>query len=457
MPGVWRSRYPIIYVLGGVSQLAGLDPVATFSVLSGVLTACVGLGFFLLGVLLLGTGPRGALLVMALPTIGRGTLNLTFVPFYNLLWGLLTLPLVVVTGWLHVRAPQARTLALLGIVAAMAVVAYPLLFPFLALFLLVVAIWEWRRLGARGERPDWLALRSLPHRRWARRSVIGLAVLFGLLLLPLVGAAVEKMAEAASALAPGGDLSAWYTPGDPFARWRDKFGVPEGAPWAILLVLGLAALGLWRAPRDAGCPLAVLAGALLVAVLLLHLREGAQLFHLRTLSFLGPFALALAAAGIAWLVTAAWRSSRYRLPAVLGVGVAAAVAYASAQEVRQVEPFVSSDVWELHDWSERVPTDDSVRVDVRPIGLQQWAGYMLAPHPLTASDPPRKFFPYPPVGRKADLLLVNRAARARDAAGAPLFENDTFALYRMRSDVPGPEVASRELVDPFELSDSESE
>ena len=459
MPPVWNSRYPIIYVLAGSSRLAGLDPVATFTVVSAVLTASVALAFFLVGVLLLGAGPWGSLLVMALATAGRGALNLTFVPFYNLLWGLLGLSLVLVAGWLHLRDPSARTLALFGIVAAIAFVAYPLLSPFLALFVVVAGVAEWRRRRRAGSRPDWLALRSLPRRRWARRAAIALGILAALLAIPLTWAAFDKVEEAVVALAPGGDLGPYYTPGDPFARWREKFGMPEGAPWGVLLALALACVGLWRAPRESARPLAAFAAALLVAVLLLRQRDGAQLFHLRTLSFLGPVALALAGAGVAWLVTEAWRRrSGPLVPAALaGVGLAAAVGYASVQEARQVRPFVSRDVWEVREWGERLPASGSVRVDVRPYGLQQWAGYMLSPHPLTATDPLTKFFPHPPIGRRADFLLVNRRKPARDADGPPVRENETFALYRMRRDVPGPETASRELVDPFEVEDGETE
>jgi hypothetical protein len=68
---------------------------------------------------------------------------------------------------------------------------------------------------------------------------------------------------------------------------------------------------------------------------------------------------------------------------------------------------------------------------------------------LCASDPLLKFFPHPPIGRRADLLLVNRGARPRDALGPPLRANDQLALYRMRPDVPGPDRSSRVLVDPL--------
>jgi hypothetical protein len=88
-------------------------------------------------------------------------------------------------------------------------------------------------------------------------------------------------------------------------------------------------------------------------------------------------------------------------------------------------------------------------VDVRPVGIQQWAWYMLADHPVTATRPQRHFFPHAPVGRKADYLLVDRSRRRpADAAGALRLSNSRFALYLMKPSVPGPDRSSRKLVEP---------
>lgn len=77
---------------------------------------------------------------------------------------------------------------------------------------------------------------------------------------------------------------------------------------------------------------------------------------------------------------------------------------------------------------------------------------MLAPHPLTATNPLRKFFPHPPLGRRADYLLVNRFGPAPDSAGGPLFANASYALFRISPDTPGPDRSSRELIDPLECA-----
>ena len=93
-------------------------------------------------------------------------------------------------------------------------------------------------------------------------------------------------------------------------------------------------------------------------------------------------------------------------------------------------------------------------MDIEAVGKQQWAWYMLADRPVTASTPLLGFFPYAPKGRKADYLVVDRAAsRPPDADGRALASNSDYVLYRMRSDVPGPSVASRHMIDPFVYED----
>ncbi len=413
MPSVWNSRYPMIYVLAATSQLSGLDPIVVLTPLSAVLMAGVAIGLFLIGLLLLGAGPRGSLLVMAMGGLGTGAMSVVYEPFYNLQWALLTLPLVLLAGWYHLRDPRPRTLALFGIAAVSSVLAYPLLFPFVALFLAAVA---WR---ARDRRRKWLPVRRLPRRRWVRALLVLPALFVALVALLLVAAAAQKMISALIALAPGGDLSEWHTPGDPFPPLYDRFGLPESLAVAVVLLFGLAAVGLWKAPKAARAPFGVLFGALLLTVSYMRLRDGTQLFYLRAVSILGPLTLAFAGAGIAWLVRA---RSRRMLPGLAVAAVALAlVGFASAQRAHYTVPSVDRELWQVRDWGKRLPPGSSVRVDIRPYGAQQWAGYMLAPHPLTALDPLRKFFPYPPVGRRADYLITNRYFSSRDVEGAPLF------------------------------------
>ena len=128
--------------------------------------------------------------------------------------------------------------------------------------------------------------------------------------------------------------------------------------------------------------------------------DGTQLFYLRALSILGPLTLAFAGAGAVALAVSARAGAR--LPGLAAAAVALAlVGFASAQRGHYIVPFVDRDTWQIRAGAERLPPGASVRVDVRPFGAQHWAGYMLAPHRLTAIAPLQEFFPYPPVGRKA--------------------------------------------------------
>lgn len=442
MPGVWNSRFPMIYVLAGTAKLSGLDPVVALTPLSGVLMAGVALGLFLIGLVLLGSGPRGSLLVMAMGALGTGAMSIVYEPFYNLQWALLTLPLILLAGWFHLRDPRPRTLGLLAVAGVSSLLAYPLLFPFVALFLVAVAA------RARDKAGRWLPRPRLPRTWWMRALLALPALLAALIALVFMAAAAQKVVTAVIALAPGGDLSDWHTPGDPFPPLYDRLGLPEALGAAGVLLVGLAAVGLWRAPKDARLALGALFAALLVTVAYMRLRDGTQLFYLRALSILGPLTLAFAGAGVAWLVHA---RSRRMAPALAVAAVALGlVGFASAQRAHYIVPFVDRDTWQIRDWGRRLPPGSSVRVDVRPFGAQQWAGYMLSPHPLTATDPLRKFFPYPPVGRKADFLLTNRFFPAPDSDGGPVFANGRFALFRLRSDTPGRDRSSVELVDPLD-------
>jgi len=94
-----------------------------------------------------------------------------------------------------------------------------------------------------------------------------------------------------------------------------------------------------------------------------------------------------------------------------------------------------------------LPPGASVRLDVEG-GRQLWAGYVLADHPVTAIAPiMNTTYPYPPQGRRADFIVAEVRLKPRgpwpDAAGPALYGNEIFRLYRMREDVPGPDVASQ--------------
>jgi len=448
MPQVWRSKYPIYYALAGVSTLSGLDPVQTFSTLIAIVAGLTVLGLFLVAFHVAGAPAAGALLATGFVAVDRIVFDLALAPFYNQLWGLFTLPFVLVFGWQFLWEPSRRGFVLLSGFATLSGLAYPLLVPFPALFLAITAALVWRRRRAEARPVGWIAALRLPR---TRRSLL-LWMPLGLLGLPIALvfflAALEKMLAAALALLPGGDLAPWTGDAIDFSSLSFFLGLPDGQVWLVALVLALAALGLRAAPRDARIALGGMLGALLLIAGWLQLRGEGALFHFRALSFFAPVALTMAGVGAAWLLA---RTEGIRRGATLCAVAALLVVLAAGarSELVSTSPHAGPEVWELRAWADQLPDGASIRVDVTPTGVQQWAGYMLSEHPLSASDPLRIFFPHPPVGRKADFLLANAdRARPPDAVGPPVHSNRRFALYRMDPAVPGPDVSSRRMVDP---------
>ncbi len=451
MPPVWGSKYPVIYALAGVSTLSGLDPVQAFSTLIAIVAALGMVGLFAVAFHVAGAPPAAALAGLGLVAASRIIPNLALEPYYNQIWGLFSLPFLLLLGWRFLWEPDRGTFALLLVFAALSVFAYPLLAPFPALFLIVAGVTVWRRRRSAGKPVGWLAALRLPG---GRRSLFlwipaALVALFPALIL--IGLAIDKMRGALSAILPGGDLTPWSgdTPGFQSLAWF--LGLPEGPGWivAVVIVLGLALVGLSTAPREARLSL----GAMLISLggmaLWFALRGEGALFHFRSLGFFSPMVLTLAGVGAAHVVT---RETRPLPRAALASGLAVLLAVLTLgvrSQLNNTFPHAGAEVWELKDWGRQLPNDASIRIDVTPIGVQQWAGYMLSEHPQNASDPLLAFFPHPPVGRKADFVVLNSdRPRPSDARGAPLFSNFRFALYRLDPDLPGRDTSSRELVDP---------
>lgn len=448
MPQVWRSKYPIYYALAGVSTLSGLDPVQAFSTLIAVIGGLAAVGLFLVAFHVAGAPATAALLAMGLVAVDRIVFDLALAPFYNQLWGLFSLPFVLLFGWRFLWEPSRRALALLVGFAALLGLAYPLLVPFPALFLAITAALVWRRRRDQARPVGWIAALALPRTRrslilWVPLTLLGLpiALLFFL-------TAFEKMQAAALALLPGGDLAPWTGDAIGFSSLSSFLGLPEGQVWLVGVVLALAVLGLLAAPREARVALGGMLASMLLVAGWLELRGEGALFHFRALSFFAPVALTMAGVGTASFLA---RTGGARRGVVLfAIAALATVLAAGARsEIVSTSPHAGPEVWELRSWSDQLPDGASIRVDVTPTGVQQWAGYMLSEHPLSASDPLRIFFPHPPVGRKADFLIVNAdRPRPRDAAGPPVRSNRQFALYEMDPAVPGRDMSSRRMVDP---------
>jgi hypothetical protein len=441
----WRSKYPIFYSLAAVSALSGLDPIAAFATLSALILALLALGFFLFAFHALRAGPRLALAAMAIVAVDRVITHVVVLPFYNQLWGAFAMPFMLLFGLRFVREPTREDAILFGLFLALGAFAYPLMLPFPVVAVGVAGAVVWRERRAAGESPGWVAALGIPRLRkrwWLPAAVLALPA-----LLALGYGVTEKLVEVSKVLIPGTDLSGWSGNSPDFALHR-YFGLldPLGiAPVALVAVAGAAAIGVTRARRPDAVGLAAMAIGALVMGASFHWRSHGQYLEFKTFAFLGPVVLCLAVVGLGLLL-----SRRGALRALAGAGLALLTLSAVAGQrtelaTRPVQ--VSPDVLELRDWSARVPKDASVLLDVPPSGIQLWAGYMLAAHPLSATLPVlNTTYPHPPRGHKADYVLSELRQEPLDTTGAPLFRNGSFALYRMDPSVPGPDVSSRKAI-----------
>jgi hypothetical protein len=92
-----------------------------------------------------------------------------------------------------------------------------------------------------------------------------------------------------------------------------------------------------------------------------------------------------------------------------------------------------------------------VRIDMIPSTYQLWTYHFFSRHRLSATTPILVFFPHPPIGRKADFVLVERTdgPPPTDVEGPPIRENPQFALYRLKPSIPGPDVSSQRMFEPI--------
>jgi hypothetical protein len=457
MPLVWRSKYPIYYVLAATSSLSGLSPIEAFAAVSAVLAALTAVAFLLLARYGLRASPAAALLAMGLVGGDRLLAHLALHPYHNQLWGTLALPLMLLFGWRFIEHRAREDGVLLALFLLLGVLAYPLMAVFPALALLVSAALVQRRRGGL-PRPH---LPRTPRGRAFAAGAVLVAIPPGLVLLRGV---FEKADGAAKVVLPGHDLAAWRGDLTAFPALGSFFGAPVrvaagpavtvgGAPvWVggvvAVLVIAAAVAGLRRLPRDVAAGLGAAIGGGLVLALYFRLRTGGEYFYFKLLAFLAPLVVATAAV---WLARA-WSSPR-RTPATLAAVAAVAwVAVSLAglrQEVRNTGPQLTPQLLGLRDAARRLPPGSSIRLDLPPDGTQLWAGYMLASHPLDAPAPiVGTTYPHVPLGRKADYILAGPVGPKRrwpDADGPPVYRNADFRIYRMRPGVKGPDTASQTM------------
>ncbi|HEY3021653.1 MAG TPA: hypothetical protein VGJ32_15755 [Solirubrobacteraceae bacterium] len=418
VPIVWRSKLPIYYGLAAVSALAGQDPIVAFSTVAAVVLALAALGFFLFVVDGLGAPAAVGLLVLFAVGLDRIVLHVAIHPFFNQTWALFALPFVLLFA---ARGP----VSLAALFTALALFTYPLLLPFPAVF---VAVLAWRRRGD----VNWR--RAVPPKR--------LWPLFGVIAVPvaavLVRGVVEKVVPAVDAVRPGGDLGGWSGAALPYLPFPRFLGVEHSVP--ALAILVAAVLGLRAVQKDAARALAVLLGGALLAAVYLRARGQGELFFFKDLAFAGPLILALAIVGLA---AGLRKDAAFPALAVLLLALASGARHELAVTYDQTP----RDLMALRTWDRELPATQTIRIDVPPSGWQLWSWYLLAGHRVSASDPLGGFFPHPPRGRRADLVLVQRAQpRPADATGPAIRANALYALYRLRRNLPGADASSRALV-----------
>jgi hypothetical protein len=448
VPLTWRSKYPIYYALAATAKIAGQDPITAFAALSAFLYGLAALGFFLFVYVVLQGRLLAALLATFLVPLDRILVYVAIHPFYNELWAAFLLSFMLVTGWVFLERPSRRALTLFLLFSALGLFAYPLVFPFPVMFLGTKA-WLQRRQRHRNGTPwaGWLGMLGIPRPRQRPRAW----ALTGLLVLPfiplLVRGASEKFFSALAVLPPWSDLGGWSAPGVPYIPFGRFLGLERGTIEEViclgLVLIGLL-LGLRTARRSLHWPLIALIGGGLAIGGYFWLRGQGQLFYFKDLAFTGPFILCVALVGT-FRQGLNRRATVVRTVALLVV-VAAFMSDADT-EIDTTFQQADASMVGIRGWERLMAPGSSVRIDIPPSGVQLLGAYMLVHHPVSTLHPLYGFLPHLPVGRRADYILSGHTLRPpADALPRPVAINAKFVLYRMRPDVPGPDLSSRRLV-----------
>ena len=449
VPQVWRSKYPIYYPASAVNSLTGLESYETFSIVCAGMYGLLALAFFAFAFYVLRAGPWASLAAMAVVPLSRWVLYLGIHPFYNQLWGLFLLAMIYVFGLRFLLDPDRRAALSTLLFAALGAFAYPLMLPFPAMVLALTAFLVARRRRAAGEPVRWLSALRLPRPRstlvWIPVALVTLPI-----ALVLLAGVVEKIEQFSEVVLPGTDLTDWRG-ADPYLAFPAFFGLAGlGVLSAIAaaLLIAVGARRLWALPRELSLPLLAAAALGLLGAAYFRLRHGGELLYFRTLSFSSPFLLAAAAVALA--EQERWSGTLRRVaPAALATLVACTLAGTRA-EIDNTHAQLEPDLLELREFSERIPRDASVRIDLEPDAHQLWARHLLYEHPLSVSDALLdSVFAHPPLGRKADYVLDRAERRPADATGPAVAGNASYALYRMKDSVPGPDRSSRRLIDSY--------
>ena len=426
VPLVWRSKPPIYYPMAAVSELSGFETWEVFAPLAAVMLALAALGFFLLARTALGAGLAGALVAMALIGIDRVALQTAVHPYYNQLWGFFTLPFAILLAYWAAQSRTRGSAVLLGMALLVGAFAYPLAVP-IPLIALLVLLWPERR-----------RLRSL---YGGKRSLLWMVPLGLVLVVPILGV-LEKAASAiVPVVDPGGSLRAWGGDLKDFIPEHQFFALPSTDALVLLAIPLLWALAreLRRQPRSLAI---ALGGVLLFGIVVaawFRPREFGWYFHFKTLAFVGPIAVALAAVGLSRL-RARWAVL------LLGFWVLGAVQGAKDEMIVTWDQTPKA-VNQLREVDELLPPGASVRLDIDR-NHQLWAAYFLAGQPVCSQRPlDDTSYPHVRGSRKADFVLADiNLARPRDALSDPIWVGEWYVLYALPPDMSGNDYCSQEMV-----------
>lgn len=451
LPFVWRSKPPIYYALGATAHLAGLPTWEALSPLQAVLFAILLIGFYLLATELLGAPPLVGLAALVIVGLNRRLIYTAIHPFYNQMWGLLTMPATLVLAWRVVADWGQRrirgTLLLLALFLAVGAFGYPLALPIPLLALAAfaaVAWWQRRRTGL--ERPTLRSVALRARHPW----LIALAVA-AVVALPVFGV-IQKL---------GSGLQVVFDPTQSLAPWSGNQGVyfpvhqflsvdTAATLWILapLLLLG-AVVTLRLRPLPVTVGLLAVFGLGAAGSAWFHARQFGEYFDFKLLSFVGPLVVLVAVTGIG--LAGRRRGVIGHVAAAAAFGVLGVSAFRGAHdELGATTNQLPQTVQAVSRVAALVGPGRSVRLDMNPPG-QLWVAYFLDAQPLCSQRPLLDgSYPHVSVSRRADFILADRRLdRPYDATGPVVAHVGEFTLYRESASVPGPDRCSRRRVQPF--------
>jgi hypothetical protein len=232
----------------------------------------------------------------------------------------------------------------------------------------------------------------------------------------------------------GGDMFDYVPTHQFFSIGWDWLAIP-----GVIAVCAVALSALRNGPLSARWGLGAIGVFGLTTALYFRQRDSGWYFEFKTLAYVGPLIVAVAAVGLA----------RLRWAGALLLAAFLVSAGQSARSEIDVTPYqLSAEAIQLRDWAKHLPYNASVRLDVEPV-TQLWPAYMMSRqrlcsvHPLLGTQ-------YPHVRRsiKADYSLVGKLRRHRppDAVGPAIFENKLYALYHLSPKTSDKENCSRAMI-----------